>query len=343
MKALVKYARGDGFIDVQEVRDPTLLPGHIIIEVKACGICGTDLHIQAGEYPVNPPVILGHEFSGVIAEIAPDCTVRKVGERVTSLVYFTTCGVCRFCVSGQWGLCQHRKSVGSGVNGAFAHYVMVHEKNARLLPDHIDFISGAMTEPLACCAHGVMEKAATHPGDVALVTGPGAIGLMTAQILVSAGVTVVMAGTQSDVNRMELARKLGVQYTLEVEKGGVPDFLNDITNGQGADWVFECSGAGPAAAIGFQTVRRGGVFVQLGLFGRPIQLNWDMAVLKEVEIRNSFASTWVSWDYALKLLANGRVQTKPLVSDILPITEWESAFSRFRNKDGIKFMLLPVD
>lgn len=341
MKALVKYAVGNGFIEVQEVPEPVLLPGHAIIEVKACGICGTDLHIQAGEYPVDPPVILGHEFSGVVVETAPDCVHARVGQRVTSLVYFTTCGVCRFCISGQWGLCTKRKSVGSGVNGAFTRYVMVPEKNVRPLSENIDFISAAVTEPLACCTHGVLEKASAHPGDVALVTGPGAIGLLSSQILVSSGVTVILAGTQSDRARMELAKKLGVQHTIEVETNSVPDFVRELTNGEGADWVFECSGAGAAAAQCIQAARRGGVLVQLGLFGKPVQIDWDMAIFKEVEIRSSFASTWTSWDYALKLLNSGKVQTRPLVSDVLPLAEWEGAFSRFRNKQGIKYILLP--
>ena len=154
MWALVKYATGPGGMEIRELPDPTLLPGHVIIAVEACGICGTDLHIQAGEYPVDPPVVLGHEFSGRVVEVAPDVTGLKAGQRVTSLVYFTTCGTCRYCQTGQWNLCEKRKSVGSGVNGAFARYVLVPARNVRALPDNVDFISGAVTEPLACCDDG---------------------------------------------------------------------------------------------------------------------------------------------------------------------------------------------
>src|SRR4030065_47896 len=121
MKALVKYATGKGYMQVQDMPEPGLQPGHVIIEVKAAGICGTDLHIQDGEYPIEPPVILGHEFSGVVVATPPDVSEVQIGQRVTALVYFTTCGVCEFCNTGQWNLCPGRKSIGSGANGAFAH------------------------------------------------------------------------------------------------------------------------------------------------------------------------------------------------------------------------------
>jgi L-iditol 2-dehydrogenase len=331
MKALVKFATGSGGMEIQDVHDPVLIPGHVVVEVEACGICGTDLHIQAGEYPVNPPVV----------EVASDVSWIQTGQRVTSLVYFTTCGSCQFCQTGQWNLCAQRKSVGSGVNGAFARYVMVPAGNIRLLPENVDFISGAVTEPLACCTHAVLEKATTHPGDFAFVTGPGAIGLLTAQILISAGVSVILAGTQSDAERLELSRQFGVQHTFQVDAQPVTDLIQDLTHGKGVDLVFECSGAATAARLGIQVAKRGGQFIQLGLFGKPVEINWDQAILKEVDIRNSFASTWISWDHALKLLGSGKVRTSPLISDVLPIRQWESAFERFGSRHGIKFILTP--
>ncbi len=341
MKALVKFATGPGKMEIQDISDPVLIPGHVIIAVEACGICGTDLHIQAGEYPVNPPVVLGHEFSGTVVEVAPDVTQVRLDQRVTSLVYFTTCGSCRYCQTGQWNLCAQRKSVGSGVNGAFARYVLVPARNVRTLPENVDFISAAVTEPLACCTHGVLEKAVTHPGNCALVTGPGAIGLLTAQILISGGVEVILAGTRADSARLDLAQHLGVQHTLLVDTEPVADRIQDLTDGKGVDLVFECSGAAAAARLGLQAAKRSGQFIQIGLYGKPVEINWDQAVLKEVDIRNSFASTWISWDYALRLLESGKVRTSPLISDVLPIGQWESAFERFGSRQGIKFILTP--
>ena len=342
MKALVKFATGPGGMGIQDMPEPVLIPGHAIIAVEACGICGTDLHIQAGEYPVSPPVVLGHEFSGTVVGVAPDVVSVHVGQRVTSLVYFTVCGVCQFCQTGQWNLCKQRKSIGSGVNGAFARYVLVPARNVRSLPENVDYIAGAVTEPLACCAHGVLEKATTHPGDFAFVAGPGAIGLLTAQILISAGVTVILAGTQADADRLGLARTLGVQHTLQVETEPITDIVQELTHGKGVDLVFECSGAAAAARMGIEVAKRGGQFIQLGLYGKPVEISWDLAIMKEVDIRNSFASTWISWDYALKLLESGKVQTSPLVSGVWPIHQWETAFERFSNKQGIKYILTPV-
>jgi L-iditol 2-dehydrogenase len=341
MRALVKYASGPGSMQVQDMPEPELIPGHVIIEVKAAGICGTDLHIQAGEYPVNPPVILGHEFSGVVSHVAPDVPDVVVGNKVTSIVYFTTCGKCEFCVSGQWNLCSARKSIGSGVNGAFASYVMVPARNVRSLPENIDFISGAVIEPLACCTHGVYEKSNIKPGDSVVVLGPGAIGLLTAQIAVAAGANVIMAGMTADYERMRLSQKLGTNHIVDVQKESLVDLVTSLTDGRGADIVFECSGAGAAARLGLQVACRKGQFIQLGLFGKPVELDWDGIMLREIEIQNSFASTWKSWDVALKLVAQGKVQLSPLVSQVLPLSQWEEAFQQFRNHQGIKQVLLP--
>lgn len=338
MKALVKYAAGPEKMRLQEMPEPALRAGHVVIEVKAAGICGTDLHIQAGEYPVNAPVILGHEFSGVVADAGEGVATEWLGQRVTAIVYFTTCGVCRFCSTGQWNLCPQRKSVGSGVNGAFASYVLVPARNLRPLPSDVDFVAGAVTEPLACCTHGVLEKAVVRPGDTVLVTGPGAIGLLTAQILLAQGATVVLAGTPEDQERLDLAQQLGVSH---VTAQSPLELVADLTHGEGTDSVFECSGAPAAARIGLTAVRRAGQFIQLGLFGRPVEIDWDQAVMKEINLQHSFASTWQSWEYALRLLGTGQVQTQPLVSDVLPLDGWEDAFRRFRQRQGIKFILTP--
>ena len=342
MKALVKYATGKGVMQVQEMPEPVLQAGHVVVEVKATGICGTDLHIQSGEYPVDPPVILGHEFSGVVAETAPDVTDVQIGQRVTALVYFITCGTCEFCNTGQWNLCPKRKSIGSGVNGAFASYVLVPKRNIRTLPENVDFHSGALIEPFACCTHGVIEKSRLKPGDIAIVLGPGVIGLLTAQIAVAAGATVILAGMSADKERMQLSKTLGTQYTVDIENESITEFVETLTLGRGADIVFECSGAGAAANQGLELARRKGQFVQLGLFGKPIELDWDSIMLREIEIQNSFASTWHSWNAALRLVAQGMVQLSPMISAVLPLSGWEEAFEKFRNRQGLKYVLVPI-
>ncbi|MHB1161648.1 MAG: zinc-binding dehydrogenase [Chloroflexota bacterium] len=341
MKALVKYAPGPGSMQVMEMPEPTLRPGHLVIEVEAAGVCGTDLHIQSAEYPCDPPVILGHEFSGTVAEVASDVTRFRPGQRVTSLPYFTTCGACEFCRSGEWNLCPGRKSAGSGTHGAFARYVLMPERSVRSLPEGVDFVAGAVSEPLACCCHALMEKVRIRPTDLVVVLGPGSIGLLSAQVALACGATVLLAGTGADAPRLQLARELGVQHRAEVDTQAVDDLVKELSGGRGADVVVECSGAGPAVRLGYELIKKKGQYVQLGLFGRKIELDPDLAVIKEVEGRNSFASTPASWDYALRLLGDGRVRTRPLVTDQLPLERWEEGFARFRNKQGIKVVLLP--
>ncbi len=341
MKGLVKYAAGPGSMRVQEMPEPVLRPGHIIIEVEAAGVCGTDLHIQSAEYPCDPPVILGHEFSGVVVDAAPDVTLAHVGQRVTSLPYFSTCGRCDFCRSGEYNLCPDRKSAGSGTHGAFARYVLMPERSLRALPDGVDFIAGAVSEPLACCCHGLLEKAVVRPTDVVVVTGPGSIGLLASQVAVACGATVLLAGTSIDEGRLALAKELGVQHTVNVETQSAADLVRDLTGGRGADVVVECSGAAPAVRMGYQLIRKKGQYLQIGLFGRKIEIDPDLVVNKEVQVLNSFASTPSAWDYALRLLRDGRVKTRPLVTDTLPLDRWEEGFERFRNKQAIKVVLLP--
>ncbi len=341
MKAVVKYEIGPGNVDLRDMPEPQVLPGHAIIEVEAAGICGTDLHIQSAEYPCDPPVTLGHEFSGTVAEIGDGVNPDLLGRRVTCLPYFTTCGVCEFCRTDQPNLCPSRKSVGSGVNGAFARYVLVPERSIRLLPEGVDFVAGALSEPLACCVKAVYDKSTVKPGDVVAVTGPGSIGLLTAQVARAWGATVVLAGTSVDEARMELARKLGIQYTVNAETSSATDLVKDLTAGRGATVVYECSGAAAGARLALDLVRRRGQYVQVGLFGKRIEWDADLTVLKEIDITTTFASTPPVWDRALRLMDEGKVQTRPLVTEVLPLSEWESGFNRFRNKQGIKFVLTP--
>jgi len=176
---------------------------------------------------------------------------------------------------------------------------------------------------------------------VVVVVGPGSIGLLASQVALACGATVLLVGTGVDEGRLSLARELGVQHTLNVETQTAADLVRDLTGGRGADLVVECSGAAPAVRMGYELIRKKGQFVQIGLFGRRIEVEPDLLVNKEVLGLNSFASTPSSWDYTLRLLGDGRVKTRPLVTDTLPLDRWEEGFNRFRNKQSIKVVLLP--
>jgi L-iditol 2-dehydrogenase len=228
------------------------------------------------------------------------------------------------------------------VNGGFAPYVVVPERNVHRLPEGVSFQEGALTEPLACVVHGALELPKVTAGDIAVIAGPGAIGLLALQAVRAAGASVIVLGTSGDRGRLDLARELGAAAVLDVSEADPAPIVHKLTGGWGADIVFECSGAGPAALGLLAHARRGGQYAQIGLFGKPVAWDLDQVCLKELRVTGSNASVPSAWRTALRLLAEGRVQTAPLISDVLPLAEWEEAFERFERREGVKLMLEPT-
>ncbi len=280
MKAVVKTARGDGNVSLQDVRDPEPPPGHVLIAVEAAGICGTDIHIYHDEYRSWPPVVLGHEFSGRIVGLGSGVTAFRAGDRVTSETHYSTCGACRSCREGRANLCMQRRSLGTAVNGAFAPLVEVPARNVHRLPDTVGFRAGALTEPLACVVHGVLDGGKILPGDVAVVSGPGTIGLLAVQVLRAAGARVFILGTEADEHRLCVASCLGAEETVVAASEAGRAAVERLTGGMEADLVAECSGSGAAACTLLDLVRRGGRYTQVGLFGKPVQWDLDQNLLQ---------------------------------------------------------------
>ena len=165
-----------GNVEIQEIPDPEPGPGEVLIEVKAAGICGTDLHIWKDEYKSVPPMIMGHEGAGVIAALGEGVSGFSPGDRVTSETFAKFCGHCFFCKQGKINLCPERRSIGTHLNGFFAKYLTIRASAVHLLPEGVSFWAGALSEPLACCVHGILERASVIPGDWILISGPGTIG-----------------------------------------------------------------------------------------------------------------------------------------------------------------------
>ncbi len=344
-QAVVKTARGKGNVKIQEVAEPIPKSNEVKIEVKAAGICGSDIHIYYDDIgiPLNPPVVMGHEFSGVIVAIGDRVKGFEVGNCVTSETAARVCGVCRYCRSGNYNLCPHRLGIGYWVNGAFTKYVVVPQERVHKLPENIDFMEAALLEPLACCVHEVIEQTKVSAGDIVLITGPGAIGLLTLQIAKAEGATVIMCGTSKDKRRLNLARELGADIIIDVQIEDSREIVQGITNGEGVDVVFECSGSVTAANFGLEIVRKRGKYTQMGGFGKPISIDFDKIIYKEIQLTGSFSQKWSAWKQALKLLSERKVKTKPLITDILPVTEWKEGFRKHEEKTGIKIVLTPVD
>lgn len=345
MKGLVKFSRGNGFMEVREVAEPQPGPGQVKIAVEATGICGSDLHIfhdDIAGIPINPPVVTGHEFTGVVAAVGEGVTAWKVGDRVTSETAFSYCGECVHCRAGRYNICNNRRTLGYWYNGAFAKYTVVPQGLIHHLPDSIDFVPGALCEPLACVTHAVLELTTVVAGDIVLVSGPGAVGLLAMQVAKAAGATVIVSGTKVDGPRLATAKQLGADYVVDVTAENIFDAVTEVTEGRGADVVLECSGSAPGANDGLVLTKKFGYYTQIGLFGKPIQIDFEKICYRELKVTGSLGSTWTSWNKAIQLMADGRVDTKALVSDVMPITEWQEAFRKFEGKEGLKIVLRPV-
>jgi L-iditol 2-dehydrogenase len=342
MRGVVKYARGDGFVDLRDMEDTPPGANQVKVEVKASGICGSDIHIYHGaiRIPIRPPVIIGHEFSGVVVEKGDGVgTEINVGDRVTGEPSIETCGRCRYCRSEYYNLCSDRKVLGYWYNGCFARYcnvTFVHK-----LPDNVSFEAGAMTEPVACCVHGVIEQTGISAGDFVVITGPGPVGLLAAQVALAEGGTVMVCGMSVDEHRLKLAEELGVHYTLNIEQYDAMKRVQELTEGYGADVVLECAGAPAAARLALDLVRKRGKYTQMGLFGRPIEIDFEKIAFKEVHVTGFLSQRRPAWKRALTLMGRGVIRTEKLISHRFPLDEWKKAFDLFERKEGTKFILIP--
>lgn len=346
MKALVKFARGQGNVEIREVPEPKPGAGQIKVEIKAAGICGSDMHVYHDDMTgvnFNLPVIMGHEFSGIVTEVGEGVTGWKPGDRVLSETSFSICGKCEYCITGSYNLCNERRGLGYYYNGTFTKYIVLPQDRIHALPENVDFISGALIEPLACVTHAVIELTDITVSDVVLVVGPGAIGLAAAQIAKTQGATIIVAGTTVDKDRLLKAKELGADYTINVQEEDLQKFISDITKGKGVDVVLECSGVGRAADDALKVIKKQGQYTQIGLFGKPITIDFEKICHKELKVRGSIGSKWTSWEKIIQLIEQGKVQTKPLASHQFPITEWEKAFKTFESKEGLKLIFIPVE
>jgi len=343
MKALVKHAKGPGNMEIREVAEPQPGKGQVKIQIKATGICGSDLHIYHDDVviAVNPPVVVGHEFSGVVVDVGEGVVEWTAGDRVVSELGFEVCGKCYNCLEGFPNLCDSRRSMGYWYDGAFTSYIVVPAAGVHRLPDNIDFVPGALTEPLACVVHGVLDMTRFSAGDTVLVSGPGAIGLMTMQVAKAQGATTIVSGVTADKNRLDTAGSLGADYIVDAEREDVVKRVLELTGGRGADVVFECSGNESAVNAGFSAIRKRGRFTQLGLFGRRVSIDFEKVLSKELAVTGSFGQRPLAWERALELTAQKKVVLDPVVSDVLPLSEWRRAFEIFESKAGLKVVLRP--
>ena len=243
MKALIKYAAGDGNVDVFDVAEPTVGENLVKVEVGFCGVCGTDIHVLHDTFRNYPPVILGHEFAGSVVEVGANVTSVAVGEKVAGLgATAVTCGKCEYCLSGNFIFCSNRRGMGHGVNGGFARYVVMRPDQLYRLPEELSLEEAALSEPFAAAIQAVTEVTKVRIGDVALVSGPGPMGLLCLKLLVAEGVKTIVAGTQGDEVRLEAACRFGASAVIQVGEQNLLDAVRQVTDTRGVDVAFECAG-----------------------------------------------------------------------------------------------------
>ncbi|MBN9621823.1 MAG: alcohol dehydrogenase catalytic domain-containing protein [Actinobacteria bacterium] len=331
MIALTKVAAGPGHVEVVEHETPRPGPGEVLVEVAAAGVCGTDLHLEDGTIPCDPPVILGHEASGTVVDLGPEVPSEWLGARVVAQGTYSTCGRCRLCRSGREHLCDLRRPICSRADGVFASHVRLPVDRIFRIPDDQDLRAAALHEPLACVCHALCDPTAVGPGDRVLVVGPGPVGLLAGQVAAASGAEVRLAGLERDAQRLALGSELGLGATLVDDLGSDRDF----------DVVVECSGAAAGLALCLESVKKAGAYVQLGVFGGAVEAPVDLIFRKELSVRPRFSCDIISWQRAQRLVATGRVRLAPLISDICSIEDWPEISARLRRGEGAKILIEP--
>lgn len=343
MKALVltEYNR----FEVCDVPKPRISADEVLIEVKACGICGSDVHGMDGSTGRRkPPIIMGHEASGVIAEVGPAVSGWHVGQRVTfdSTVY---CGRCHFCSRGAVNLCDNRQVLGVSCdefqrNGAFAQFVAVPALILVAIPDAVRFEQAAMAEPVSIAVHAV-ARVPLDRDDTAVVIGTGVIGLLIVEALRARGCGRIIA-VDVKRDRLELAKQLGADLCLSPEDADVVPEVRQRTGGRGADVAMEAVGLPGTVGTAVRIVRKGGAVGLVGNLAPAVEMPLQTIVTRELTLLGSCASRG-EYRQCLEMIAGGTIRVDPLISGLASLEEAAAWFRRlYSGKENlIKVLVRP--
>ena len=346
MKAVVWYKEAKNCIEVREIEKPKPGPGEVLLEVKAAAICGTELHAQDGEtnVPTKFPVVLGHEYSGVVAELGHGVKGYSVGDRVVGETTASACGVCPLCRTGEYNLCRQRLIIGYAADGAFAKYVKGPQTFLHHLPPSISFEEASLIEPLCVAYNALVEKVTVKPGDIVAVLGPGPIGLFCLQMAKVAGASkVIVSGLADDRRRLEIAKDLGAYQVVNSEAEDVVAKVMEASRGLGADVVADAAGPSETLRQSIEMVRPSGKIIKIGWGPKPVGFSLDKLLGKGVTLQGTLGHNWKVWEAAIRLLEAGLIKATPLISAEYPITEWAKALDVMRYKSGVTAVLKPVD
>ena len=341
MKALVlKEYRRFAFEDFP---DPNPAPGEVLVRVRACGICGSDVHGMDGSTGRRiPPIVMGHEAAGEIAALGDGITAWNTGDRVTfdSTVY---CGECWFCRRGRVNLCDHRRVLGVSCgdyrrHGAFAEYVAVPQRILYRLPAALSFEQAAMVEAVSVAVHAVERTPLPLNASVAVV-GTGMIGLLLVQALRVAGCGQIIA-LDLEPAKLELARRLGATHTFKADEANVAEQVRAQTEGRGVDAAFEAVGIGQSIGTAIDLVRKGGSVTLVGNLKPKVELPLQSVVTRELNLIGTCASAG-EYPACLDLIAAGRIDVTGFISATPPLSEGAQWFERlYSGEKGLMKVIL---
>lgn len=342
MKALVlsEYKH----LELSDIPQPEPGPGEVLIQIAACGICGSDVHGYDGSTGRRiPPLVMGHEAAGIVAAAGPGVTRFGPGDRVTfdSTVY---CGECPYCRRGEMNLCDRRQVIGVACEefrraGAYAEFVTVPDRIVYRLPESMSFAEAAMLEPVSVALHAV-RVSNLRGGETALVIGAGMIGLLTLQAARAAGCSRVLIA-DVDATRLRLAESLGASEVLHLSG---PELVREVISrtGSGVDVALEAVGRNETVQAAIESVRKGGTVTLIGNVAPQVTLPLQVVVSRQLRLQGTAASSG-EYPEAIELIRNGKIQVKPLITAVAPLEEGPSWFERLyaHEPNLMKIVLAP--
>jgi len=341
MRAAVFKGKED--LEVCEVKRPKIRENEVLLKIKAASLCGTDVHIYKGGFPVKVPLILGHEYAGIIEEVGERVKGFKVGERVCGSPIFP-CGECWFCQHNQMQLCEKRLSFGVNINGCFAEYMIVPrpEKGLVKMPEEISFEEAALVGDLFSTANRSLKKAEAKEDDTIAVFGAGPIGLTAIMSFKAEGGNRIIAVDVIDY-RLQAAKRLGASLTINPLRENTVEKIGEFTKGRGADIIIETACIQKTLNDAIKSVRRGGTISVAGLFESSPEINMLKVVLSEIKILGFLCPIGVDrLHYLIKLLQERKINLQSLITHRFSLNEVNRAITVFDKKleESIKVMIL---
>src|SRR6267378_4043248 len=344
--AVVHYALEPLAVELREVAVPEIGDGDVLLRVGAVSICGSDVHqaYNTHSWPVNVPVVLGHEFAGTVAKAGRTVKTFHEGDRVVSETAAEVCSECLLCRTGRYNLCPHRKGFGYGVDGAMASYVKVPARCLHRNPDTLQFELACLAEPHAVAYNAMCVNSAIRPGDLVVVLGPGPIGLLCARMAALAGANpLIVVGLASDAPRLETAMRLGATRVVDAGDAGCEN-VEDIVRGLnplGADLVCDASGASRPLDLALAITRPDGQVTKVGWSPDLVPVNINPLVQKNVRLQGSFSHNFPVWERVIHLLDRRRTLPDAIVGLTAPLAGWREAFAAMHEGRVIKSVLVP--